>query len=232
MSETITAEKRDLKGQKPNFLRKNGLIPCELYGHKVGNEHLAVEYSKLAKILRSAGENQIILMKVADEAKPRNVMIKSVEYNNKTNKISHVDFHQIRLDEAITVEVPLNFIGKSEAQEILGGSLVKNLHQLKIKALPAKLPSQINIDISGLKTFDDKILVKNIKLDNDLEVLNNSEDVIAVVAPHVEEEIAPPTTEAESLENIEVAKKESKAESETQEAPDSSAGAKPENKQK
>jgi len=64
----------------------------------------------------------------------------------------------------ITVEVPLIFVGESEAVKTDKGVLIKSIHSVEIEALPQDLIHEIEVDISVLKTFDDNIYVKDINV--------------------------------------------------------------------
>jgi large subunit ribosomal protein L25 len=118
----------------------------------------------------------------------------------------------------VEIDVPLEFIGVSPAVKDLGGSLIKILHEVKIKAEPSNLPHQIEVDISSITELEGQILAKDIVLPKGVELIENEEVVVATVAtPRAEkvEEEAPA-----DLSSIEVEKKgktEEVAESEPQE---------------
>lgn len=215
MAILLRAKERDLKQEPANKLRYSGFIPSELYGHGIKNKHIAVTKTDFLKCLRTAGENQVIELSIEGEKDSRNVLINSMEHHARDGNVMHIDFYQVRMDEKIIAEIPINFVGKSEAQDVLGGSLVKNLHHLKIKSLPGKIPVEISVDISLLKTFEDRIIVGDIVLDKEVEIITSAQEVIAVVVPHVQE-AAPVSTEsqAEDLQKIEVVKKETKVQPE------------------
>ncbi|RJQ13612.1 50S ribosomal protein L25 [Candidatus Parcubacteria bacterium] len=191
MNTTLKAHKRDIKTNKANQIRTSGDVPAVLYGRGIDNINLRVKYGDFIKALDKVGESQILQLEVESEKSPRPVLIHEIERDSLTNKILHVDFYQVRMDEKITADVSLEFIGESEAVKSLGGILVKNMHSLKIKALPADLPSEIKVDIGSLKTFEDRIFVKNINLPKGVDAVSSGEEIIALVAaPRSEEELA------------------------------------------
>ena len=126
-----------------------------------------------------------------------------------TDEIEHIDFYEVKMDEKIIAKIPLIFIGDAPAVSDLGGVLVKAMQELEVRALPADLPHEIEIDISSLKTFNDSILIKEIKLPENVEVLENISSSVASVAPprseaeiealsgKVEEKVEEVATEAE-----------------------------------
>lgn len=100
------------------------------------------------------------------------------------------------------------FDGESSAVKELGGTLVKNIHELMIKALPQDLPKEIRVNVSSLKTFEDVILIKDLEVNEKIEILKDSKDVVVSVSPpeKVEEELKKPIEE--KVEEIEKVKKE------------------------
>jgi large subunit ribosomal protein L25 len=86
----------------------------------------------------------------------------------------------------------LVFEGISAAVADLGGTLVKNISEITVKALPADLPREIRVDISKLATFDDVIMVKDLVVADKVELLKNAEEIVALATPvqNVEEELA------------------------------------------
>ena len=105
----------------------------------------------------------------------------------------------------IRIAVPLEFIGISPAVKDLGGVLMKILHEIKVKAEPANLPHQIEVNISQIAELEGQILAKDIVMPKGVELAEHLEEVIVTVAtPKAEkvEEEAPA-----DLSQIEVEKK-------------------------
>jgi len=113
----------------------------------------------------------------------KNVLVHDVSRDTMTDVITHVDFYEVRMDEKITANIPLVFIGDAPAVSDLGGTLVKAMQGLEVRALPTDLPHQIEVNISQIRTFDDNILVGDIKLPKGVEILENQETSVAAVAP-------------------------------------------------
>lgn len=190
----LNAQIRNIIGKKVKTLRNNGLVPAILYGADIKSAPLQVEYKDLEKIYKEAGENTIVKLKVKGGKKnedEQNILIHDIERDPLTEKFIHVDFYAVRMDKLITAHVPLVFEGTSSAVDVDGGVLVKNLMEIEVEALPANLPHEIKIDISMLKTFNDLIYIKDLKIPNDVKILARPEDiVVSVVPPRSEEELA------------------------------------------
>ena len=122
----------------------------------------------------------------------------------------HIDFYQPSLEEKIEADIPVVLEGESLAVKDLGGTLIKNISEIKVKAFPQNLPKEIIVNIENLKTFEDRILVKDLKAMEGVEILREPEEIVASAAPpeKVEEELAKPVEE--KVEEVKVVEKEKK----------------------
>ena len=177
----LKSNKRTLLGKKVKSLRREGIIPAVVYGGKEGAVPLELDLKEFSKLFKTAGETTLIKLFVGDSAK--NVLIHDVNRDPVTETINHVDFYEVKMDEKITAKVPLVFIGDAPAVADLDGVLVKAMQELEVRALPAHLPREIEVDISSLKTFDNNIVVKDIKLPPNVETTENPETSVAAVTP-------------------------------------------------
>lgn len=178
----LKSKKRTLLGKKVKSLRREGVLPAVVYGGKEGSVPIELGLQEFSKVFKTAGETTLIRLLV-DSEKFKNVLVHDISRDPITEEINHVDFYEVKMDEKITTKVPLIFIGDAPAVIDLDGVLVKAMQELEVRALPSNLPHQIEIDISQLKTFDDNILVKDIKLPKNIEILENLETSVAVVTP-------------------------------------------------
>ncbi|MDO8443481.1 MAG: 50S ribosomal protein L25 [Candidatus Azambacteria bacterium] len=184
----LKSEKRTLLGKKVKSLRRDGILPAVVYGGKEGTTPIELNRKDFGKVLKVAGETTLVKLFVGEKVK--NVLIHDIDRDAVTEEIRHVDFYEVNMDEKITTKVPLVFVGEAPAVSDLSGILVKAMQELEIRALPADLPHQIEVDISQLKTFNDNILVRDIKLPNNVETIEHEETSVAVVTPpRTEEEL-------------------------------------------
>lgn len=100
----------------------------------------------------------------------------------------HADFFQVRMDEEIETEVELVYVGEPLAVKELGGVLVKNMDEITVRCLPADLPSEIKVDVSGLKTFEDYVYARDLKISPKVKIDLDPGTVIALVSPPRSEE--------------------------------------------
>ena len=206
--DTITAEKRDVFGKKVSNLRKQGFLPAIIYGKGQPSESLSVKEGDFLKLWRSAGESSIVSLDLGGQEKQ--VLIQDVAVDPLTGKPVHADFYIVDMAKKLRVDVPLEFIGESEAVKS-GGILVKVLHALEVEVLPKDLPHTISVDISKIKNVGESIFVKDIKVPAGVTILANiKETVVMVEALKAEEEVK--AEEAPLLESIEILSKKPKTE--------------------
>lgn len=228
----LKSEKRNIFGKKVKALRNQGQIPAVVYGGKDGAISLVLDEKEFNNIFKSAGETTLIKLfineeKVSAKGGPtsgwKNVLIHDIDHDPISGKVKHVDFYEVKMDEKITAKIPIVFSGDSLAVIDLGGVLVKAMQELEVRALPANLPHEITVDISRLKTFDDNICVKDIKISKEVEVLENLEtSVAAVVPPRSETELEALVGKVEEkVEEVKVEAEEKTKEREKEESAES-----------
>lgn len=226
----LLVEPRQKTGHQNKRIREQGRIPAVLYGHDVKNEILSVNEQDFKKIYKEAGMSALVKLKTSNDKqnlkneKEMVVLIQETVKDPVHGRIIHIDFNQVKMDEETTIEVPLVFVGESMAVEREGGVLVKSIQSIEVSALPQNLPNQFEVDISIIKTFDDNIRVKDLKIPENVKIESNLNDIIAsVVPPRTSAELEGlEQTPTESVEEVEVEKKGKEKQGTTQEDDSSS----------
>jgi large subunit ribosomal protein L25 len=186
----LSSNLREEVGKKIGKKRAEGKIPAVVYGHGIKPKNLWINNLDLTRVYREVGENTIIELE-AEDKKKMNVLIQEIQSDPVSGNFIHVDFFQVRMDEKIEKEVPLEFIGEAPAVKESGGILIRSLDEIPVKCLPADLPSKIDVDISALKTFDDYIKAKDLPISNSVQIQIDPETIVALVAaPRSDEEMA------------------------------------------
>lgn len=210
---TIEVKKRNPQEKKPKKLIEQGILPGVLYGPEIDNVPIQLNLKDFNKIYEEAGETSLISLKI--DSKKYLALIHDVKNHPLTGSVIHVDFYQPILTEEVEVWVPLIFEGEAPAVKDLGGTLVKEIQEIEVSALPEKLPHEIKVDVSVLKTFEDEILVKDLKMPEGVKANKEETDIIALVTPieKVEEELEKPIEEdVEKVEKAEEQKSEEQKE--------------------
>ena len=189
--------------QSSRALRREGEVPAVLYGRSQDTVALQLNARNFRQFLRTYGENVIISMEIGGNTET--VIIKEIQRDPvQKQQLLHADFIRISLDEPITSAVPIVLVGSPPGiQE--GGVLEAPLRQLTVHCLPIQLPTDLSIDVSELD-IGDVIHVGDLSLDDNIEVLDESDRIVAMVSqPRVqlEEEIEGAEAEDEDAEATE-----------------------------
>jgi large subunit ribosomal protein L25 len=137
------------------------------------------------KAWKEAGESSTIRLALPEGE--LDVLIHEVQMDPVKYIPTHVDFLVVDMKKPIEVAVPLEFVGVSPAVKGNLGVLMKVMHELEVKGLPANIPHQIEVDISTLETLENQIHVKDLKLPKGVETMAGEDDVVALVAAIKEE---------------------------------------------
>ena len=229
----LSAKIRKEVGKKTKVLRERGILPGVLYGPKIKSQNVEVDLKEFEKAYKEAGESTLISLEI--DKKKYMALIHELKLDPLSDEPIHVDFYQPSLEKEIEVEIPIILEGEPEAVRNLGGTLIKNISEVEVRALPQNLPKEIRINIEGLKTFEDHILVKDLKVAQEVKILKDSEEIVAQVTPpeKVEEELEKPIEEkVEDVEKVEKEKKEGEEIEEKEKIKEASEEKKEEKKEK
>lgn len=170
-------------------IRRQGLIPAVLYGHKEETLHLAVSHRDFDAVMRSGAR----MIDIKIDGNLQKALIKDVQYDAMGDDILHVDFARVSLTEKITLSVPVEMVGHAVGSDE-GGVLDQVLKSLEIRCLPTNIPESIKLNVSELK-IGDSILVKNVPPIEGVEILNDPEAIVVTVHAPKAEAAAPVTEE-------------------------------------
>lgn len=208
----LEAQKRDTS-VPVRTLRLDRKIPAVFYGKGKENMTLYMDYQTFRRVYIKAGSSTLIDLNV--DGKSEKVLVQDVQFNPISGSIEHVDLKAVDLTKPITADIPVVIVGEAPAVKDLGGVLNTVKHTLQVKCLPTNIPHDFQVDISGLAEFSDAIHISDIEVQEGVEILDNPEDVVAIVnAPRVEAEPEPEEVEGEEGEGGEAKEGEEGAEGE------------------
>jgi large subunit ribosomal protein L25 len=205
---TLNAEARNVK-VNPKIIRRGGKIPAVFYGQGQESTPIMVERLPFIKLLEQAGESAIFSL-----VTPKgtfNALIHDVGLDPVLGDPIHVDFYITAKDHKLSVDVPLQFVGTAPVEKD-GGVIVRVMHELRVDALPAKLPQHITVDLAMLDAMGAQIVVGDLVLGDGVTAHGAPTDLVAMVSAQREEEEAP--VSAPDIASIEVEKKGKKEEEE------------------
>lgn len=193
----LIAQKRNILGRKVKTLRRDGIIPAHVFGHKVKTVHVQVKESEFSKVFEKVGETGIVELALDRDKRP--VLVRNVQLNPVTDEPLHIDFYQVNLSEKVKVDVPLEIIGEAPAVEKKIGLLLTPLTEIEIEALPADIPENIEVGVTSLANVGDEIKVKDLKVDKSkIEVHTDEELVVAQIGELVTREMEAVEAEIEA----------------------------------
>jgi large subunit ribosomal protein L25 len=154
MPTTIAAEARVASGSRAaNRLRGEDKIPGVIYGHGMDPVLVTVNRRELRVALSgAAGSNTVLDLKV--DGKVHSTVIKELQRHKVRHNVTHIDFQVVRMDEEITVDVPVVLHGEAKAVLNDGGLVDPSVDTLPIVTTPRNIPTEIAIDITDMQVGD------------------------------------------------------------------------------
>ena len=189
----LSASRRLKAGSSPsNRLRRAGQVPAIAYGKDLAPVKVAIQPKELIRVLESDhGKNSVVELDIEGTEK-LTVMVRDYAYHPISRALVHADFLQVKLDEAVEVQVPFRTTGKAKGL-VLGGILQQIFRTIPVRCLPEKIPSMIEVDVSELD-MGDSLKASQLPLPEGVAVLLSEEQTVVVCyAPEKggEEEPAP-----------------------------------------
>jgi large subunit ribosomal protein L25 len=184
----IAVNARSVSGKQNRRLRSTGVVPGVLFGKTTGSISVQVDAKALDAIYREAGRTGIVKVAI-DGGNPTSAIIKSLQRHPLTGKALHVDLFALDLTHEMVADIPLLFSGVAPVIEQEGAILLTAMDHLKVRALPADLPSSFTVDLSPLVDMDSTIHVRDVAADGKVAILNEPDELVAKVTPPREEEV-------------------------------------------
>ena len=198
-NQKLNAQTRDVLGRKVKLLRKDGILPANVFGKKVKSLAVQVSENEFLKVFGIAGETSLVDLQITSgkSKKPgKTVLITNIQYDPVTDKPLHVDFHQVDLKEKVTAQIPVEVVGESPAEKQGFGTVVVYIDEVEVEALPTDLPDKFEVDLSKLTEVNQSVLIKDLDIDKKkVEVKAELDEVLIKVEPPREEEEEPAPTE-------------------------------------
>lgn len=215
----INGSLRDLKGKgHAGRMRSRGIIPAVVYGHNYDPVSISVESGEINKIFKAgageSGDYKIFSLSVTDNGKSTDtpVILKDVQRHPVTNRILHIDFYAVKMDEAIVAPVHIRIVGKSAGVK-LGGIQRQILREVQVKSLPGSIPSHFEVDVTDLQ-IGHSVHVSDLKTDPGVSIVTHAEEtIVTILSPIVEKTKEEEAEEQETPEGKQEAKEEEQTES-------------------
>lgn len=203
----LKSKKRTITGRKVKKLRKEGILPANIYGKGIKSQAIEIPLKEFSKIYSKTGETGLVEL-IIDTAKPRTILIHNVQKDVVSGDFLHVDFRQVDLTKKIIAAVPI--VVKDEAPAVsIGGVQIQIMNEIEVEALPSDLPEKIEADVKKLEEIGQSLTAKELKYDKKkikLQLDNLDSIIIKIEAPAKEEEKPVEETKEEEEEAVEEGK--------------------------
>lgn len=192
---TLEVSRREKSGKEiAKKLRAAGKVPAVVYGgHK---EPVAIEVDRKAvsELVQKSdhGVRSIFLLKMAGTDQQRHAMIKDIQIDPVSRKMTHIDFVRVVMDEVVRVTVPVHVVGTAIGVKE-GGILDWQVRDLHVECLPNAIPDKIDVDVTALGSHD-YVRISDLQLPEGVKVFDDPERVVVGVT-HMRAEVVEPTAE-------------------------------------
>lgn len=173
-------------GGDAKALRRSGRLPAVMYNSE-SNQSLSVETRAFDKAFRAQGTSSLIDLDIDGDVHA--VLVKQVQMDKRRREPMHVDFYAVTANQAVEVNVPIEFVGTAAGVRD-GGQLDVQRREVRISVLPRLIPAHVEVDVTGL-AIGGTVHVSDIVslLPGEAKVLDDLDlALVAVVPPRVAEE--------------------------------------------
>jgi large subunit ribosomal protein L25 len=196
----VGVDAREGKGKNAcRRMRATGKVPGNVYGMKLDSFAVSVEARRIEEILRlGSGRNTIFTLSLGDGQQSRAVMLRELQRDPVSERLVHVDFLRVDPTKKVHVQVPVRLLGTPEGVKNEGGVIDFVHREVEVSCLPSAIPEHLDVDVSHLH-INQNVAVKELTATEGVEILDDLETILAVVAsPRVEVEEAPEAEEVEA----------------------------------
>ncbi|OYD06367.1 50S ribosomal protein L25/general stress protein Ctc [Paludifilum halophilum] len=181
MSYKLTVQRRESRPRSiVTRLRREGRIPGVVYGKGIDNELVHLDGPEFLRLLQSEGATSVINLTFPD-GKTHPVMIREVQQDRIKDRIVHVDFQEVNMNEPVDTEAAIELEGEPKGVKE-GGILQQQIRTVPIRCLPNRIPDQLTVDVSGLE-IGESVEAGQLNFPEGVELLTEEGEVVASVLP-------------------------------------------------
>ncbi len=191
----LAVTRREITGKAAKHLRKAGLIPANIYGHKEASEAVQVNAVDFEALRRARKTTGIISLNLGDGTGAQTALVRQVQRNPINGKILHIDFFRVSLTERILMKVQLHVVGEAPGVKNENGVLLHLLDTLEVECAAQDIVNSFEVDVTSLEHIDDTLHASDVKLPEGFKLITDPEEGIVKIA----------ATRAEKVEEVEEA---------------------------
>jgi large subunit ribosomal protein L25 len=197
MPDTYAAEPRTALGKAAARLRRSEIMPANIYGRGLESKSVQLAEKDALALLKEHGVNTLINLQVQGEADARPVVVRKIQRHPVNHKLQHLDFYQVDLRRPITGSVPVTVTGEAPAVHTYQGVLLHGADSVQVEALPADMPTHLEVSVEGLMELDAQVTVADLVVPRGVTVLTAPDVMLARVTRPRGEAEAPAVPEGE-----------------------------------
>lgn len=190
--EKLSVTKREITGKEVRKLRREGVLPGNIYGKDFASTSVQLPVKEFKKIYSISGGTGLVDLEYGGEVIP--VLIHNVHINQMTDEPLHADFYKVNLKEKITAKISVEAVGEPKAVADKVGLLEQPMMDIEIEALPTELPEKIEVNVEKLAAVDEQVLVSDITVPAGVTILTDGGQVVfkigELVTKEMEEQMA------------------------------------------
>jgi len=179
---SLEVSRRERSGKEiAKKLRAGGKVPAVVYGGHKESVAIEVDRKAVTELIQKSehGVRSIFLLKMSGTDQQRHAMIKDIQIDPISRRMTHIDFVRVVMDEVVRVTIPVHVTGTAIGVKE-GGLLDWQVRDLHVECLPGSIPDAIDVDVTALAAHD-YLRVSDLKLPEGVKVLDDSERVVVGV---------------------------------------------------
>jgi large subunit ribosomal protein L25 len=180
---TISAEPREVLGKGVSKLRRQGILPANVFGKGIPSTAIELDRREFVRVIKGHGVRVLFDLNVAGEGAARPVVLRNISRIGGVGDPIHVDFYQVDPNQPIQTSVQVRLLGEAPAVRDLAGTLLHSLETVAIRCKPLAIPEALEVSLLKLTSFDVSVTVGDITAPEGVEIVTDPSIVIATVAP-------------------------------------------------
>lgn len=181
----LEATPRKITGKQVKKLRREGILPANVYGKDIRSQSLQLPLVDFQKVFTEAGETGVVDLKIGSDTIP--VLIHNLHTDYRNTPL-HADFFKVNLKEKVSAMVPVEISGEPVAVADNVGLLEKITNEIEVEALPTDLPENVPVNVEHLAQVGDQITVGDLKAPATITILSDPTLVIVKIGELVSKE--------------------------------------------
>ncbi|RKW59193.1 MAG: 50S ribosomal protein L25/general stress protein Ctc [Prevotella sp.] len=178
----VKGQKRSDLGKKASKeMRKEGMIPCNLYGEAKdanGQPEAVAFMVPMAELRKVVYTPHIYVINLDIDGKKHTAIMKELQFHPVTDALLHVDFFEINEKKDISIGIPVNLVGHAQGVRD-GGRMSLSIRKLVVKAPYKQIPEKLDIDVTAM-TIGKSIKAGELNFDG-LEIITPKDVVICSI---------------------------------------------------